>query len=168
MVWIALHCMMTKKHHRNVKMSHLCFRLHFGIDCIIFIQNILITLIIIATVPQWSETVFTFIWLSYLCGILLKIVFYFVFHPWSELNRADLKKTFKSIKNSNEDVEWSICSGTKWMKCTMTCGYCKCRKKRAALFNDLETIENGENYELLEKSKNTTETMLGRESKNDL
>ena len=131
-------------------MVHLAVNVHQGIfrARFIFLQNIMITLIITTIVTQWSWTMVTFIWISYLLGGFLKLTFYFMFHPWSELIRADLMKTLKSLSSSDEEVEWSICFGTNWLKCKMNCGCCRRRKTRSASINGLDTIEDGETYML--------------------
>ena len=53
---------------------------------------------------------------------LFKVSFYFGIHPWSELMREDLKKTFSFCKKPTDPKpEWHICSGTNWLASCLDC-----------------------------------------------
>ena len=84
----------------------------------ILFQNITMSIVICTTVSHSYITMMAFIWVSYILGFLLKMVFYFGFHPWSALMRNDMKKTLKSWKNQDEPIPaWTVCFGENWMRC---------------------------------------------------
>ena len=120
--------------------------MHIATECMIILQNITMSVAIIATVPDFSGDMLIFIWLSYLLGLLLKFGFYFGFHPWSELMRNDMMKTLKSWKNHREPVPaWNICSGENWLRCSISCDNCCCSRCKSCQYRSSESNPGDEN-----------------------
>ena len=94
-----------------------------AIDSFILAQNVIMSVVIGIKEPHTSGSMLIFIWISYIIGSILKIVFYLGFHPWAELMRNDVKKVFKFRKNPTEQSpKWNICDGTNWL---FNCFACK-------------------------------------------
>ena len=94
-----------------------------AIDSFILAQNVVMSVVIGIIEPHSSGSMLIFIWISYIMGSILKIVFYLGFHPWSELMRNDVKKVFEFRKNPTEQSpKWNICDGTNWL---FNCFACK-------------------------------------------
>ena len=94
-----------------------------AIDSFILAQNVIMSVVIGIIEPHSSGSMLIFIWISYIMGSILKIIFYLGFHPWSELMRNDVKKVFEFRKNPTEQSpKWNICDGTNWL---FNCFACK-------------------------------------------
>ena len=94
-----------------------------AIDSFILVQNVIMSAVIGIIERHTSGSMLIFIWISYIIGSILKIVFYLGFHPWAELMRNDVKKVFKFRKNPTEQSpKWNICEGTNWL---FNCFACK-------------------------------------------
>jgi hypothetical protein len=127
-----------------------------AVDAFILAQNVVMSIVIGALKPETSGSMLLFIWISYIIGSILKVVFYFGFHPWAGLMRNDLKKILKFRKNPDEQPpKWNICEGTNWLFNCFACkGCCTCQctgkscgsccTTKIDLNQTLESIENGE------------------------
>ena len=134
-------------------------------DSFILAQNVVMSVVIGMIEPGTSGSMLLFIWISFIIGYVLKIIFYFGFHPWSELMRNDMKKVLKFRKNPTEQPpKWNICDGTNWLfNCFgMTCKKCcytsrSCCKTKRESNQSIESIENGEpqaeEIELLDRTE---------------
>ena len=117
-----------------------------AVDAFILAQNVVMSIVIGALKPETSGSMLLFIWISYIIGSILKVVFYFGFHPWAGLMRNDLKKILKFRKNPDEQPpKWNICEGTNWLfncfacKCCCTCCYTRNKSNQ-----NLVVMENGQ------------------------
>ena len=100
-------------------------RLHVGIDVVILAENTIMSIVIGIMYDNYSSTLMTVIWVCYLLGFVMKIIFYIGLHPWSELVRNDLKKTWEEWQRPIDGkgcwdqfkaglrVEWNICYKTE-------------------------------------------------------
>ena len=89
-----------------------------AVDAFILAQNVVMSIVIGALKPETSGSMLLFIWISYIIGSILKVVFYFGFHPWAGLMRNDLK----NILNPDEQPTWNICEVNGLFNCLA----CKC------------------------------------------
>ena len=90
---------------------------------VILAENSIMSIVIGMMYDNYSSTLMTIIWVCYLLGFIMKIIFYIGLHPWSELVRNDLKKTWEKWQTQDGNrwdrfkaacrVEWNICYKTK-------------------------------------------------------
>ena len=92
---------------------------------VILAENSIMSFVIGMVYDNYSRTLMTVIWVCYLLGFIMKIIFYIGLHPWSELVRNDLKKTWGEWQRPIDGkgcwdqfkaglrVEWNICYKTE-------------------------------------------------------